>query len=394
MPSEKKQKTPDVDTALTQIEALPDHTVRAQALADIAPKLSNTNELRRALDLAQALDDDSARTEALRRLVGGISEDLLPTVLRSAQSIEDEEHKATLQSAIAARLRSGENWTKQFAQTVSNAVNGPWLPIALSFLVALAIAGALGWFIWLKLMLPLWTWGYGEFSWRSFVAWLPLFYLGIVPLVGLGLLPVLLEFWGEYGAVRKQVTSAREAQGQIEQALQEHDPQKLVLIISYSRQMLSEYYAIAMSQAQRSFRYCLIAMWLGFFVLMIGVLDNFMPIRSLIVDVLPATGAGTENVQGAALSPNELVLITGVVIEFIAAAFLWVYRFSIQQQTYYYRRQLGLHNALLAQRLSESMTTSKDEAVKLVVQRLLEDPVLQQMEAPSSSGLSNFFKGK
>src|SRR3546814_11380074 len=60
--------------------------------------------------------------------------------------------------------------------------------------------------------------------------------------------------------------------------------------------------------------------------------------------------------------PDTLVLITGVVIEFIAAAFLWVYRFSIQQQTYYYRRQIRLHNALLAHRLTGDMTQAKDES--------------------------------
>src|SRR3546814_10095571 len=71
--------------------------------------------------------------------------------------------------------------------------------------------------------------------------------------------------------------------------------------------------------------------------------------------------------------PDTLVLITGVVIEFIAAAFLWVYRFSIQQQTYYYRRQIRLHNALLAHRLTGDMTQAKDESVKMIVERLLED---------------------
>jgi hypothetical protein len=127
-------------------------------------------------------------------------------------------------------------------------------------------------------------------------------------------------------------------------------------------------------------------------VLLVGILDSIISIRPLVSEALGIAVSGVNKTEGAAISPNNLVLITGVVIEFIAAAFLWVYRFSIQQQTYYYRRQLRLHNALLAQRLSETMTTSKDEAVKMIVQQLLEDSVLQQMEGPNTSGLGKFFK--
>src|SRR3546814_11052834 len=100
--------------------------------------------------------------------------------------------------------------------------------------------------------------------------------------MAIGLFPTIVSFWNEYGALRQQVASARETQRDIERELTRNDPHGLVLMLSYSRAMLNEYYAIAMSQAQRSFRYCLIAMWLGFLVLIAGVLDNFVPLTEIL----------------------------------------------------------------------------------------------------------------
>src|SRR3546814_21141255 len=114
-------------------------------------------------------------------------------------------------------------------------------------------------------------------------------------------------------------------------------------------------------------------MWLGFLFLIAGVLDNFVPLTEILFP--GSSGTTVDGIAGqghVSSDPDTLVLITGVVIEFIAAAFLWVYRFSIQQQTYYYRRQIRLHNALLAHRLTGDMTQAQDESVKMIVGRLLE----------------------
>src|SRR3546814_16043954 len=113
-------------------------------------------------------------------------------------------------------------------------------------------------------------------------------------------------------------------------------------------------------------------MWLGFLFLIAGVLDNFVPLTEILFP--GSSGTTVDGIAGqghVSSDPDTLVLITGVVIEFIAAAFLWVYRFSIQQQTYYYRRQIRLHNALLAHRLTGEMQQAKAESVKMTVERLL-----------------------
>lgn len=344
-------------------------------------------------EIFDRLRRESQRDTALSE-IAALPEGLLPTALQYILAIEEEELKSAALAALANRAESeAKTPIRKFAETVAQAATGPLPLMLLSLLFALAIVGLLGWGVW-QVIPGLYSWGYSEFSWRSLIAWLPLFYLVALPLAGLALLPMVMEFWGEYGAAQEQVESAREAQERIEQQLSEDDPQKLVLIVAYSRQMLSEYYGIAMSQAQRSFRYCLIAMWIGFVVLLAGALDNFLPLRPLIIEYFEITYPASPQSMEPAFSPNDLVLITGIVIEFIAAAFLWVYRFSIRQQTYYYRRQLSLHNALLAQRLGEFMTGSKDAAIEIIVKRLLEDPDLQQMEGPSSSGLGKFLQRK
>ncbi len=395
MSKETNQPLPDgqeITEILDQIEKEADESQRANRIAEIAARLVEESDLKRVLTLVSAIKEEESRARALRPLFIRLTPDLRPVGLGIAQGFQDDKIRKASVAAFGRSLESEESGVARFARKLANAVNGPWLMSILSIFAALLVTGVLAWLLWFELLLDLWAWGYDEFTWRSLVAWLPAFYLAIIPVFGLLLIPMLIDFWQEYGSVSKQVQSARKAQEKLEEQLLRNDPQKLILIIGYSRQMLSEYYGIAMSQAQRSFRYCLIAMWLGFFILIAGVADHFLPLGQILSTSLGLELQFEAANRGASLTPNELVLVTGVVIEFIAAAFLWVYRFSIQQQTFYYQRQLRLHNALLAHRVAEGMTVSKDDAIKLVVERLLQDIEMTQMAGPSAAGLSKFFK--
>lgn len=279
---------------------------------------------------------------------------------------------------------------KKIAELAAHWASSQWpdrLMIAVSLLLIAAAFAGLAWVCWFWWTPVVWEWGFATFGWRSVLALLAILYLAMIPFSAVMLFPAIIGFWNEYGALRRQVTSARETQDQIEHDLLTNDPYGLVPILSYSRAMLSEYYAIAMSQAQRSFRYCLIAMWLGFVILVAGVLDSFVPLTGFLA---PQPGEGAAGRQMG--DTNDLVLITGVVIEFIAAAFLWVYRFTIQQQTYYYRRQFRLHNALLAHRLTAGMGQAKDDAIKLIVERLLEDTESPAAAEPDRRGIAALLK--
>src|SRR3546814_656150 len=92
-------------------------------------------------------------------------------------------------------------------------------------------------------MTAVWEWGFEAFGWKSFVAPLAILYLVIIPFMAIGLFPTIVSFWNEYGALRQQVASARETQRDIERELTRNDPHGLVLMLSYSRAMLNEYYA-------------------------------------------------------------------------------------------------------------------------------------------------------
>lgn len=264
------------------------------------------------------------------------------------------------------------------------------------FVIMLAVATVLlfvglAYLCWVIAASWLWSWGFDPAGWHSLVAILGLMYLVIIPFLALILFTSGIDFWDEYGSVRRELTKARQEQGEIEIQLDATDPQFPLKLISYSRFMLKEYYIMAMRQAGRSYRYCLIAMWLGFIVLLAGVADYFIPLRALLANSfsLPETPQPS---TASGLSPTEFVLITGVVLEFIAAAFLWVYRFSITQQTYYYRRQLKLHNVLLAKHVGDGMQEGKDAALKMIIQSLLENVDMTQSDLPTASGVKGFLK--
>lgn len=249
----------------------------------------------------------------------------------------------------------------------------------------------LAYLCWFIAIPKLWEWGFDQGGWRSIFAVLGNLYVGMFPLLTVFFFIIGIEFWDGYESTRRELTSVRQQQGEVENQLDIADPQYPLKLIRYSRFMLKEYYIMAMRQAQRSYRCCLIAMWLGFLVLLAGVADYFIPLRSLLASSF--TLVESLQVQTASgLKPSELVLITGIVLEFIAIAFLWVYRFSIKQQTYYYRRQLKLHNMLLAKHVGDDMKDGKDEALKLIMQSLLENEDFVQMEPPKISWLKSRLK--
>src|SRR3546814_20189843 len=107
-------------------------------------------------------------------------------------------------------------------------------------------------------------------------------------------------------------------------------------------------------------------MWLGFLVLIAGVLDNFVPLTEILFP--GSSGTTVDGIAGpghVSSDPDTLGLITGVVIELIAAAFLWVYRFSTKQQTDHHRRQLMLTIALLAHPLQGDLHQATTQADQL-----------------------------
>lgn len=247
----------------------------------------------------------------------------------------------------------------------------------------------LAYFVWLKLIPVIWQWGFDPVSFRAILAAIALLYAAILPGIGPLVFFKGIAIWSEYHAAQREIGASRQKQDELQDQLDVTDPQYPLKLVTYSRFMLQEYYLMAMKQAQRSFRYCLIAMWLGFAVLLVGVADYFIPLRAIAIHyyALPQ-----EIFQSAdtVFSPNTFILITGVILEFISVAFLWMYRFSIAQQTYYYRRQLRLHNVLLAKNVGESMGDGKDAAFNSIIKSLLENVEMTQIAPPKTTDLKAF----
>jgi hypothetical protein len=229
--------------------------------------------------------------------------------------------------------------------------------------VAFAIAAYFCWFLWMP---GLWSWGFKPGSaGKGLVALLGEFYLLLIPfstiafpVIGVG--QIMRAYVEESEQkIKDQVGRIGLDQEAAETALEAQDPTGLVPLIRYSRLQLEAYYTIGLSQTQRSFRNGVIAMWIGFAVIIGGVIIQFIPLPAL-----AATVKATGGVSG-------ITTIAGGVIEAISALFLWVYRSSIGQLTYFYNRQMHVHSVVLCDRIAQSMSTAADDARRMIIEKVL-----------------------
>ena len=170
----------------------------------------------------------------------------------------------------------------------------------------------------------------------------------------------LLKIYAENASrkVDKIVARGSEELNQIESELATADKSGLVPLLRYSRVQLEAYYRMGLTQTQRSFRHSVIAMWIGFAVIVGG----------LVVRIFDLTKFGLIRPDA---NLGMLVIASGAIIEVISALFLWVYRTSIRQLTYFYNRQIYNHSVLISQRIAETMTSS-DDIKKVIIEKLLD----------------------
>ena len=144
---------------------------------------------------------------------------------------------------------------------------------------------------------------------------------------------------------------------------------------------MKAYYKIGLTQTQRSFRYSLIAMWIGFSVILMGILLQ-------VVDVELLAKVGIRRLD---TNVTALVILSGAIIEVISAFFLWVYRTSIKQLNYFYNRQMYSHSVLMCHRIAETMKTNSDDAKKAIVEKILDKSWALELDTlPSDKKLLSF----
>ena len=155
-----------------------------------------------------------------------------------------------------------------------------------------------------------------------------------------------------------KINEIENKQSNYEKILREKDTEGLIPLVTYSRIELEQYYKIGLNQTQQSFRYSILAMWIGFIILAFGIISYLIPTTFINENLLDG------NFQ-------ILTIGSGIITELISALFLWVYKNSTDRLTYFYNRQIFIHNALLAFKISNSIDQS-DKAKELIVGKILE----------------------
>ncbi len=144
------------------------------------------------------------------------------------------------------------------------------------------------------------------------------------------------------------------------------DADNLIMWVNYSRIELEQYYRIGLQQGTKSYKSSLIAMWTGFAIMIIGILLFFLPSLNLPIKISP-----NSNIQ-------LLTIASGVIFELVAGLFLWVYQSSKNQLTYFYNRQVYIHNALFAYKISNTIQNgaSSDLSKQHIIEKILEFGIL------------------
>ncbi|WP_158861152.1 TRADD-N-associated membrane domain-containing protein [Lunatibacter salilacus] len=279
---------------------------------------------------------------------------------------------------LGADQVSGQNENNKETATGKTKKNN-WLVASLrnkseryrvSVLIALVIIGITStiilayfcYFVWLP---AIWSWGFQPISWwRAIFAVIGAIYLILGPLLPyIALEGTLSGIGGLYteeasNKFEAQIHEIEVKQSGYEEILKEKDTEGLIPMVTYSRIELEQYYKIGLSQSQRSFQFAMIAMWLGFLIIVFGIVSY----------IVPASFINRDLVEG---NFQILTISSGIVMEVIAALFLGIYRNSMNRSTYFYNRQVFIHNALLAYKISKSMK-EPDLSKQLIIEKILE----------------------
>ena len=228
---------------------------------------------------------------------------------------------------------------------------------------------ALTWVSWFVGLPDLWSWalgnelGYAARIWRVVLALIGSVFLFVVPIWGwllaYGFTDIVLE--ASVGDEKAKLATARERVRETEEdalrRLEKTDEVGLLPLLRYSRAQLDAYYAMGLGQTRRAFVNAALAMWLGFLLLIAGIALYIAPLGQF--GIAPPAG-----------DFNLLILASAVIIEVVSALFLWVYRSTIGQLTFYYRLQMQSHTAIMCFRIATTMDQA-DEAKRAVIDKLL-----------------------
>lgn len=253
----------------------------------------------------------------------------------------------------------------------------------LSCIALIPVSIGIVWFIWFRILPDVWTWSFAEWSLRSILGAFAVFFLAFTPpyapfgavVATLWVLRIYAE--AETKKVTQILDRGSQEQAAVENELKASDSTGLVALVQYSRIQLEAYYRIGLSQTEGSFKYSVIAMWIGFGVIMLGIVIRVVDLQRF-------------GLQPPDTDISTLVIMAGAIIEVISALFLWVYRNSIRQFTYFYNRQMHSHSVLVCQKIAETMA-APDDVRKMIIERVLDATwKAEQDSLPTGKALLSF----
>lgn len=262
-----------------------------------------------------------------------------------------------------------------------------WITLIVTSVLGLAYILLVAYLCWGLGVVFLFNWGLSSPTfWKIVVALIGIMYALVIPVVVPywiypfydNLLRILaeqnlkrtrrkLEAYSDKSRSLQEGYFARSERGDLEEDVLARDKYGLLAIIIYSRDKLDKYYELAVNQTDTSFRFSIIAMWLGFAVILIGILPQVLPIQVL-------RTAGSQNIETIALAG-------GIVIEIISALFLWVYKSSLRQLTYFYNRQMYNYNILLCSNMIHEIPGEQDIR-RLIVEKVLDKEWIKESANP------------
>jgi len=234
-----------------------------------------------------------------------------------------------------------------------------WCIVLLAFIIVIPLA----YLCWYFLPIHLWKWA-NDVWWHWLAAWFGFLMLFVAPIWGVMIAFTItnyvtdLALWVEEIAVRKAKQTVHETEQEAINRLEQTDQAGLLPLLKYSRAQLDAYYEIGLNQTRRSFFNAVLAMWLGFALLLVGIALYVGPVEKL------GLARPTQDFQ-------ILILAGATIIEFISALFLWVYRNTTAQLTFYYKRQMHSHTSILCFRMASTMQQS-DDAKRAIIDKVLD----------------------
>jgi hypothetical protein len=178
-----------------------------------------------------------------------------------------------------------------------------------------------------------------------------------ITLLATALFAVLVAYVGfkrSATAAEQELAPIQEERKQINSRLSSDAlPTNVIDTIQLGLNQLNEYYVINKSQGRSSFYASMFAIMLGFITIIASIAMFYL--------------AKVPNLTMAAIST-----LSGIIIQFIGAAYFYVYRKSIEQMNLYFDQLTKMQDTMLAVKLAQDLTDGdkRSDAVECLVSAL------------------------